>query len=126
MTGFTDQQLGSIVSSGQHCTAFAASAQVGVFAFALSGSPQRLQLVTLQPSVQTSTLQQQRPAANCTYSTAAFSSDGKHLLAFCGPAQPYLELWKLSPVQHLLTAPVDANCAGKFLPDTSCCIPSNG
>lgn len=60
----------------------------------------------LSPATQLTTLQQQHPAANCAYSNAAVSEDGLHLLALCGPHQPYVELWALSPLQPLLTQDV--------------------
>ncbi|KAL0024576.1 hypothetical protein WJX79_010339 [Trebouxia sp. C0005] len=64
------------------------------------------QLVVLSPATHLTTLQQQHPAANCAYSNAAVSLDGLHLLALCGPHQPYIELWALSPLQPLLTQDV--------------------
>jgi hypothetical protein len=99
---FLDQELVSVVTSGQCCTAFAVSAARGLLAFSLTGTPDRLQLVVLSPATQLTTLQQQHPAANCAYSNAAVSVDGLHLLALCGPHQPYVELWALSPLQPLL------------------------
>ena len=71
--------------------------------FSFNESPSRLQLVYLSDTSQALAIQQQRTAASCTYSNAALSADGNHLLAICGPAQPYLELWSLSPLQPLLT-----------------------
>ena len=72
----------------------------------MTGTPDRLQLVVLSPATHLTTLQQQHPAANCAYSNAAVSLDGLHLLALCGPHQPYIELWALSPLQPLLTQDV--------------------
>ncbi len=72
----------------------------------MTATPDRLQLVVLSPATQLTTLQQQYPAANCAYSNAAVSEDGLHLLALCGPHQPYVELWALSPLQLLLTQDV--------------------
>lgn len=101
-----DQELVSVVTSGQCCTAFAVSAARRLLAFSLTGAPERLQLVVLNPATHLTTLQQQHPAANCAYSNAAVSEDGLHLLALCGPHQPYVELWALSPLQPLLTQDV--------------------
>lgn len=103
---FLDQELESTVTSGQCCTALAVSAARKLLAFSLTGTPDRLQLVVLSPATQLTTLQQQRFAANCAYSNAAVSDDGLHLLALCGPHQPYVELWALSPLQPLLTQDV--------------------
>ncbi|DBA69303.1 TPA: hypothetical protein ACH3X2_012882 [Trebouxia sp. C0005] len=103
---FLDQELASVLTSGQCCTAFAVSAARSLLAYSLTGTPDRLQLVVLSPATHLTTLQQQHPAANCAYSNAAVSLDGLHLLALCGPHQPYIELWALSPLQPLLTQDV--------------------
>ena len=105
-SAFIDQELVTAGTCGQHVLAFAASGQSNSFAFSLSGSPNRLQLVCLRDAPQFTTLEQQRPTTSCAYSNAAISADGRHLLAFCGPAQPYVELWALSPLQLLLTVDV--------------------
>ena len=96
-----DQEL--IIASGQTSYVLYVNVRHTLLAFSFKDSPSRLQLVSLVPTSQPLAIQQQRTAASCNYSNAALSADGNHLLAICGPAQPYLELWTLSPLQPLLT-----------------------
>ncbi|KAL3139283.1 hypothetical protein ABBQ38_003623 [Trebouxia sp. C0009 RCD-2024] len=105
-----DDQEELITTSGQSSCVVSVNAEHNFLAFALSGSPNRLQLAFLNSAPKFVAIQQQQLAASCAYSSVALSTDGNHLLAFCGPAQPYLELWSLSPLQSLLavdTGPQD-------------------
>lgn len=109
-----DDQEELITTSGQSSCVVSVNAEHNFLAFALSGSPNRLQLAFLNSAPKFVAIQQQQLAASCAYSSVALSTDGNHLLAFCGPAQPYLELWSLSPLQSLLavdTGPQDHGTA---------------
>ena len=112
---FDDQE--PISTCGQASSVVSVNVRQNVVVFGLSASPSRLQLAFLSSTPQFVAIQQQRPAVNCAYSSAALSADGKHLLAFSGPAQPYLELWSLLPLQPLLAVdiePQDYGIAGQL------------
>ena len=111
-------------TSGQGCTVLAVNAARGLLAFSLTGSPDRMQLVALGPAVQLTTLQQQCPAASCAYISAAVSHDGAHLLALCGPHEPHVELWALSPLQPLLTQHVQGQGTGMLSYILASCVGS--
>lgn len=93
----------------------------GLLAYSVNTSPSRLQLAFLGANPRCLALQQQRPAASCAYVNAALSADGNHLLAACGPAEPYLELWSLSPLQSLLVVDIQPQCQGTVGPAQSNC-----
>lgn len=95
-----DQEL--VITFGLASSVISVNYRRSLLVFGLSGSPNRLQLAFLGASPHLVAIQQQRSAANCAYSNAALSADSSHLLAVCGPAEPCLELWSISPLQPLL------------------------
>lgn len=100
-------------SYGQHLLVCTASQQHGLLAFSSSGSPNRLKIVdATAQSNKPLILQQEHIACSCAYSSAAFSADGSYLAALCGPAQPYIEYWQLSPLQLLHSAELQPGHTG--------------
>lgn len=93
-------------SAGQHIIVCTASPRLNLLVFSSSGSPDKLKVLKLASLSCTKPLilHQERPACSCTYSSAAVSADGNYLAALCGPAQPYVEYWQLSPLQLLHSA----------------------
>ena len=89
--------------------------------YGLTKSPSRLHLAFLGANPRCLAVQQQRPAASCAYINAALSADGNHLLAVCGPAEPYLELWSLLPLQPLLVVDIEPQSHGTAGPAQSYC-----
>ena len=108
----TVDDLELINTSGQASSIVLVDSRHGVLVYGLKESPSRLQLAFLGANPRGVLVQQQRPAASCSYINAALSADGNHLLAFCGPAEPYLELWSLSPLQPLLVVDTEPECHG--------------
>lgn len=107
---YDDQEL--ITTFGQATSVLSVNYKYSLLVFGLNGAPNRLQLAFLGASPQFVAIQQQRPAATCAYSNAALSADGNHLLTVCGPAEPYLELWSISPLQPLLVTNIDPQYHG--------------
>ena len=92
-------------TSGQRLVVCTGSQKHGMLVFSSSGSLDRLQVANISAfPVKSVSLQQNRPACSCTYSSAAISVNGSYLAAVCGPAQPYVEYWQLSPLQLLHSA----------------------
>ena len=115
--------LERITTSGQASSIVLVNAKHDLLVYGLNESPSRLQLAFLGANPQMVAVQQQRPAASCAYINAALSADGNHLLVVCGPAQPYLEFWSLSPLQPLLVVDIEPQCHGTAGHARSNCSP---
>lgn len=101
-----------IITFGQASSVVLVNFKHGLLVYGLTESPSRLHLAFLGANPRCLAIQQQRPSANCAYINAALSAGGNHLLAVCGPAESYLELWSLSPLQPLLVVDTEPQSHG--------------